>query len=51
MELRTRYQYTYFIHTFLIDKGRYDKYIARLLKDERFNFRIFQKDKDLELYS
>ena len=51
MELRTRYQYTYFIHTFLIDKGRYDKYIARLLKDERFNLKIFQKDKDLEVYS
>ena len=51
MELKTRYQYTYFIHTFLINKNRYEKYIARLLKDEKFNLRIFQKDKDLELYS
>ena len=51
MELKTRYQYTYFIHTFLINKNRYDKYIARLLKDDNFNLRIFQKDKDLELYS
>ena len=51
MELKTRYQYTYFIHTFLINNNRYEKYIARLLKDEKFNLRIFQKDKDLELYS
>lgn len=51
MELKSRYQYTYFIHTFLINKNRYEKYIARLLKDERFNLRIFQKDKDLELYT
>lgn len=51
MELKSRYQYTYFIHTFLINKNRYEKYIARLLKDEKFNLRIFQKDKDLELYS
>ena len=51
MELKTRYQYTYFIHTFLIEKNRYEKYITKLLKDERFDLRIFQKDKDLELYS
>lgn len=51
MELKTKFQYTYFIHTFLINKSRYDKYIAKLLKDEKFNLRIFQKEKDLELYS
>lgn len=51
MELKSRYQYTYFIHTFLINKNRYEKYIARLLKDDKFNLKIFQKDKDLELYS
>ena len=51
MELKTKFQYTYFIHTFLINKSRYDKYIAKLLKDEKFNLRIFQKENDLELYS
>ena len=51
MELKTKFQYTYFIHTFLINKSRYYKYIAKLLKDEKFNLRIFQKEKDLELYS
>ena len=51
MELKTRYQYTYFIHTFLINQNRYNKYIAKLMKDNRFNLRIFRKENDLELYS
>ena len=51
MELKTRYQYTYFIHTYLINKNRYNKYLCRLLKDKRFELKVFQKDKDLEIYS
>jgi len=51
MELKNRYQYTYFIHTFLINQNKYNKYIAKMLKDERFELRIFQKEKDLEMYT
>ena len=51
MELKTRYQYTNFIHTFVINKGSYSRYMMKLLKDERFELRIFQKEKDLELYT
>lgn len=51
MELKTRYQYTYFVHTFLINQNKYNRYIARLLKDKRFNLKIFQKEKDLEIYT
>ena len=51
MELKNKYQYTYFIHTFLVNKNRYNRYISKLLKDERFNLRIFKKEKDLELYT
>ena len=51
MELKTRYQYTYFIHTYVIKKNRYTKYLSTLLKDKRFNLKIFQKDKDLDLYT
>ena len=51
MELKNKYQYTYFIHTFLINQNKYNKYLLKLLKDERFELRIFQKEKDLELYS
>ena len=51
MELKTRYQYTYFIHTFIVKENKYSKYILKLLKDQRFKLRIFQKDKDLEIYT
>ena len=51
MELKTKCQYTYFIDTFVIKEKKYDKYVLKLLKDPRFRLRIFDKDKDLELYS
>ena len=51
MELKTRYQYTYFLHTFIVKENKYSKYILKLLKDHRFKLRIFQKDKDLEIYT
>ena len=51
MELKIKKQYTYFIHTFLINQSRYNRYIAKLLKDERFELKIFQKQEDVELYT
>ena len=51
MELKNKYQYTYFIHTYIVNQTRYTRYICNLLKDGRFKLRVFQKDKDLELYT
>ena len=51
MELKTSYQYTYFIHPFVIKDGHYQKYILKLLKDKDWNLKIFQKEKDFKLYS
>ena len=51
MELKNKKQYTYFIHTFVVNQTRYNRYIGNLLKDERFKLRIFRKDRDLELYT
>lgn len=51
MELKTRYQYTYFLHTYIVNQNRYTKYVTKLLKDERFKLRIFKKEEDLELYT
>lgn len=51
MELKTRYQYTYFINTFIVKESKYSKYILKLLRDQRFQLRVFQKDKDLEIYT
>lgn len=51
MELKTKYQYTYFIYPYVIKESKYIKYILKLLKDENCKLRIFKKDKDLDIYS
>lgn len=51
MELKTKYQYTYFIYPFAIKESKYTKYLLKLLKDENCRLRIFRKDKDLGIYS
>ena len=50
MELKTNYQYTYFIHPFIVKEQRYQKYLLKLIKDEKCNLKIFKKEKDLNLY-
>ena len=51
MELKTKYQYTYFIHPYIIDETKYDKYILKLLKDKKCCFKTFEKEKDLDIYN
>ena len=51
MELKTNYQYTYFVHPFVIGEGKYQKYILNLIKDDRFKLRVFEKNKDIDLYN
>jgi hypothetical protein len=51
MGLKIKYQYTYFIHPYIIDKSKYDKYILKLFKDKRCEFRIFEKEKDMNIYT
>ena len=51
MELKTKYQYTYFIYPYIIDKSKYNKYILKLLKDKRCEFKIFEKEKDMNIYN
>lgn len=50
MELKINYQYTYFIHPFIIKDGKYQKYLLKMLKDKKFNLKIFQKEKDYTMY-
>ena len=51
MELKTKYQYTYFIHPYIVDQTKYDKYILRLFRDKRCEFKIFEKEKDMNIYN
>lgn len=50
MELKMNYQYTYFIHPFVVKESKYQKYILKLIKDKRFKLKVFQKGKDFDLY-
>jgi len=51
MELKTKYQYTYFIKPFLIREDKYDKYLLKLLKSKDCSLKIFEKERDLDIYS
>lgn len=51
MELKTKYQYTNFIYPYMIDETKYDKYILKLLKDKNCKFKLFEKEKDLDIYN
>ena len=47
----TKYQYTYFIHPYIIEESKYDKYILKLLRDKKCTYKIFEKEKDLDIYN
>lgn len=51
MELKTKYQYTYFLHPFMVKENRYLKYILKLLKNPNCKLKIFQKEKDIGIYT
>ena len=50
MELRTNYQYTYFIYPFAIKEENYKKYILNLIKSKKYQIKLFDSFKDVELY-
>lgn len=50
MELKTRYQYSYFIYPYVIAKTKYIKYIQKLLKHPKCELRFFEQEKDVNLY-
>ena len=50
MGQKIKYQYSYFIHPFVIKETKYQKYLLKILKDKRFELKVFQKSKDLNLY-
>lgn len=50
MELKTNYQYTYFIYPFAIKEENYKKYVANLIKNKNYQIKFFDSFKDVELY-
>ncbi len=51
MELKTKYQYTYFIYPYIINETKYNKYIQKLLENKNITPRFFEKEKDLDIYA
>lgn len=51
MELMTKYQYTYFIHPYMLKEGKYKNYLQNLLRNSKCKIRFFDKQKDLHLYT
>lgn len=51
MDLKNKYQYTYFIYPYIIDETKYGKYILKLFKDKKCELKFFEKEKDLDMYS
>ena len=50
MELKTKYQYTYFIYPYIVDEKKYDKYLLKLLNNKNCTIHTFEKEKDADLY-
>lgn len=50
MEPKINYQYTYFIHPFIINDGKYEKYILKMLKEKDCELKTFEKVKDSKIY-
>ena len=51
MELKTNYQYTYFIYPFAIKQENYKKYVSNLIKNKNYQIKFFDSFKDVELYN
>ncbi len=50
MELKTKYQYTYFIYPFAIKEENYKKYVSNLIKNKNYQIKFFDSFKNVELY-
>lgn len=51
MELKTKYQYTYFIYPYLIEEKNYQKYLYKLLKNKNCRLKMFDQTKDTKIDS
>lgn len=50
MELKTKYQYTYFIYPFVVKESKYQKYLLNLLKNDKFSVKVFEKQRNIKMY-
>lgn len=51
MDIKTKYHYTYFFNPVVIENTKYEKFLLKLIKDEKWNFRMYDKVVDMEIYT
>ena len=51
MEIKTKYQYTYFIYPYVVNEKKFDKYILQLLHNKNCELKIFEQSKNFDLYT
>ena len=51
MDISLKYQYTYFIYPYVIEKATYTEYLYKLFKDPKCKLKLFEKEKDIDIYS
>lgn len=51
MEPKTKYQYSYFIYPYMVDKKKYNKYILSLLKNKKCKVKLFEREKNSDIYT
>ncbi|MCL2860655.1 MAG: hypothetical protein FWF46_09010 [Oscillospiraceae bacterium] len=51
MEIKVKYQYSYFLYPYIIAKEKYDKYINGLINNKKCKIKIFEKEKDIDIYT
>lgn len=51
MELKMKYHYSYFIYPYIVKEEKYNKYIQRLLRNNKCTLKLFEKRKDLSMYN
>ena len=51
MELKTKYQYTYFIYPYIIEEKNYQDYLYKLLKNSQCKLKLFDNKKDIQIDS
>ena len=50
MEIKTKYQYTYFIYPYIVEDKKYEKHLYKLLTNRNCKIKQFKKENDSQIY-
>lgn len=51
MEIKTKYQYTYFIYPYIVEDKKYEKHLYKLLTNRNCKLKQFEQGKDSQIYN